>query len=234
VTNLPTLLINGNITTWYNVTIKCPTLTLQVNATKANKDPISNTPIIVQDLMGGLRYEQNTTTNGLVVFNSVVLGRYTIEVLDSNGIEVNETTVDLFDDLNASIICRLYGLTVSFRVVDFFGQPISNANVTLQRESLVYGSNHTQGNGLAVFNRVTGGSLQASVWLFNQMQPEVTEVFYVENSTTIEIKLQEYVLLAGFFVNTAVFTGVMIVIATVVGVLLIEVYRRKRPRIAKA
>jgi hypothetical protein len=184
--------------------------------------------------MGGLRYEQNTTANGLAIFNSVVLGRYSIEVLDSNGIKVNETTVDLFDDLNTSIICRLYGLTVSFRVVDFFGQPISNANVALQREGLVYGSNHTQGNGLAIFNRVTGGSMQVSIWLFNQMQPDATEVFYVENSTTIEIKLQAYVLLASFIVNTAVFTGVMITIATVLGILLIEVYRRKRPRNAKA
>jgi len=227
VTSLSTLLVNGTAVAWYNVTLIAPQLTLQVNTTKPNSQPISNVTVKARELLGGLVYENNTRADGIVVF-SCVFGKYTIEVYDADGIKLNETLEELFQNKNASIICRLYDLTVSFRVVDYFGQPISNVNVTLQRENVALRSSRTLADGLATFNNVTGGSLLVSTYLFDQMQPEVAEVFYVENSTIIEIKLQEYVILAGLFIQTATLTTIILIVAAILLVLFVEVYRRRR------
>lgn len=227
VTSLSTLLVNGTAVAWYNVTLITPQLTLQVNATKPNGEPITSVAVKAQELLGGLVYENNTRANGIAVF-SCAFGKYTIEVYDADGIKLNETIEDLFQSKNASIICRLYDLTVSFRVVDYFGQPIPNVNVTLQRENVALRSSRTLADGLATFNNVTGGSLLVNTYLFSQMQPEVAEILYVENSTIIEIRLQEYVLLAGFFIQTATLITTILIVAAILLVLFLEVYRRRR------
>ncbi|NWG10604.1 hypothetical protein HXY33_02470 [Candidatus Bathyarchaeota archaeon] len=227
VTSIPTLLVNGTAVAWYNVTLITPTLTLQVNTTKPNSEPISNVTVKVQESLGGLLYEGNTNAEGIVIFNCA-FGRYTIAVYDADGIKLNETLEELFQNNNASIVCRLYDLTISFRVVDFFGQPIPNVNVTLQRENVALRSSRTLADGLATFNNVTGGNLLVSTYLFNQMRPEVAKALYVENSTIIEIKLLEYVILAGFFIQTATLTTTILIVATILLILFMEVYRRRR------
>jgi hypothetical protein len=227
VTSLPTLFVNGTAIAWYNLTLISPTLILRVNTTKSNNEPISGVTVIAQELMGGLRYEGNTDTEGIIAFNSA-FGKYTIEVYDADGIKLNETTVNLFQNQSVSIICRLYGLTVSIRVVDYFGQPMSNVNITVQRENAALLASRTQANGVATFTNITGGSLLVSTYLFDQVQPDVARVFNVENSTTIEIKLEAYVMLAGFLVKTPILATAIVIAVALLLVLTIEVYRRKR------
>lgn len=221
-----TSIVIGTAVPWYNVTLVTPTLTLRVNTTRPNSEPISNVTVKAQELTGGLFYEGKTNAEGTIVFNCA-FGKYAVEVYDADGIKLNETSVDLFQNKNALIVCKLYGLTVSFRVVDYLGQPISNVNVTLQRENVALRSNRTQANGVATFNNVTGGSLQVSTYVFNQMQPDAVKIFYVENSTTIEIKLEEYVALVGFLFQTAVLTTIILITVAILLLFLSEVYRRK-------
>jgi hypothetical protein len=234
VTSLPTLLVNGTIVAWYNVTLVTPTFTLQINTTKSNNEPISNAPLKVQEQMGGLHFEGNTNTEGMIVFSSVAFGKYIIEVYDADGIKLNETTVNLFQNQNVSIVCKLYGLTVSFRIVDYFGQPIPNLNVTLQRENLASYSSITQVDGIATFNDITGGSFQISINLLNQIQQAEAKAIYVGDSATIEIKLEEYVILAGFLVNTVILVTIIIIVATILLALLVEVLRRRRFTLQKS
>jgi len=226
VTTIPRLLVNETAIAWFNVTIICPTLTLQVNVTGANGQPISNAIVKVQELMGGLYYEGNTTIKGIFILDWI-FGKYKVGVYAS-GVKLNETTVDLFQNLNISIHCKLYGLTVSVKVVDYFGQPISNANVTLQREGLAPRSTLTQSNGTATFSNIIGGNFSMAVYLIDQTQPCVTKAFSVDKSATIEIKIEKYVMLAGFLVETGQLAIAIIIAAAVILVLLMEVYRRKR------
>ena len=227
VTKISTLLENGTATAWYNVTIICPTFTLRVNATDANTEPINNAIVKVRESMGGLNYE-NTTVEGIAIFNCV-FGKYTLEIYDADGIKLNETNTNLFKNWNISISCKLYGLIVSIKVVDYFGQPISNANVTLQREGLASSLHRTtQPDGVATFSSITGGNLQITVYLSDQTHSCVAEWLFVDSSKVIEIKLEKYVVLAGFLVETSSLITTIIIAATVLLVLLIEVYRRKR------
>jgi triacylglycerol esterase/lipase EstA (alpha/beta hydrolase family) len=186
--------------------------------------------------MGGIHYENRTDAQGLAVFNST-FGKYQIGAYDSDGIKLNEVAVDLFQNQNISLPCQLYGLTVTIRILDYFGQPISNVNVTLHREGVIPRSNRTQADGSAMFSGLTGSigpSLQVVVYLLDQTQPFTEGTYSVVTSTTIEIRAIKYVMLAGFLVETSQLATVVIIVGTVLFILAIEVYRRRRLKPKKA
>ena len=226
VTTISRLLVNGAAVAWFTINITCPTLTLKVDVADAKGQPLVNAVVKVHELMGGLYYEQNTTSEGVAVFDST-FGRFDVEIY-ARGVKLNETEVDLFQDQNLSILCKLYDLTVSIKVADYFGQLISNANVTLQREGLPSRSSQTQSDGKATFTNLIGGSLRIAVYLNDQMQPCVSKTFSVDESTTIEIKIQKFVLLAGILVETSQLTTALTIIVTIMLILLLEIYRRKK------
>jgi len=232
-TNIKSLRVNGNLTAWFDVNVTCPTFTLQVNVTDSHDQAAGSVLVKVQENMGGIHYENRTDAQGMAIFNST-FGKYQIGAYDSDGIKLNEVAVDLFQDQNISLPCQLYGLIVTIRILDYFGQPISNVNVTLHREGAMPRSNHTQADGSAVFSGLTGGSLQVVVYLLDQTQPFKEGMYSVVTSTTIEIRADKYVMLAGFLVETSQLATVVIIVATVLFVLAIEVYRRRHLKPKKA
>ena len=228
---IPRLLANETAIAWFNLTIICPALTLQVNVTDANNQPISDATLKVQEIMGGLYYEGNTV-EGMAVFNCT-FGRYTVKVYAS-GVKINETVTDLFQNENISIRCKLYSLTVSIKVVDYFGQPIPNANVTLQREGLLLRSNRTESNGVATFSDFIGGSVQIAIYLKDQTKPCMETASSVVSSATIGIKIGKYVLIAGILVETSQLATALIIAAVIILIVSIEVYRRKHVKLQKS
>jgi len=230
-TRIPRLLVNETAIAWFNLTIICPALTLQVNVTDANNQPINDATLKVQEIMGGLYYEGNTV-EGMAIFNCT-FGRYTVKVYAS-GVKINDTVTDLFQNENISIRCKLYGLTVSIKVVDYFGQPIPNANVTLQREGLLLRSNRTESNGVATFSDFIGGSVQIAIYLNDQTQPCMETASSVVSSATIGIKIGKYVLIAGTLVETSQLATASIIAAAIILVVSIEVYRRKHVKLQKS
>lgn len=216
-------------TAWVNITIVCPTATLQVYVTDGQNRPIiESLTVRAQELMGGLCYENNIIEGRTVLHCTI--GKYQIEVYatrDNNYVKLNEATVDLFQNQNISVCCKLYSLNVSIRVVDYFGQPIPNANVILQREGLQY-SPSTESNGMVTFSNIIGGDLQITVYLPGQLQPCMVPTSSVDESTTIEIKIEKYVVIAGFLVETGQLTTAIIIVVAIILILSIEIYRRKR------
>jgi hypothetical protein len=215
---------------WFNITIICPAITLQVDVTDVQGQPL-NVTVRVQEFTCGLHYHENTL-NGKAVLNCT-FGRYRIKTYVGE-ILLNETSVDLFQKKNVAIICRLYGLTVSVRVVDYFGQPISNANVELQREGLSISPKRTKSNGIATFPDLIGGNLTVTVYLADQTQPCVAATYSVEEAKSIEVRIGKYVALAGFLVETSQLITAIIIVAAVILIVLIEVYTRKRHKPQKS
>ena len=232
VTRIPELLISGIPVAWFNLTVFCPTLSLQVTALNLDGQPITNTTVKVQELIGGLYNEVKTDSAGKAVFN-FIFGRYIIGVYDADGIKLNETTVDLFQNQNVSITCALYGLTLSVKVVDFLAQPISNVNVVLQREGMATRSALTQSDGSVTFSGVTGGEFHVTIYLSDQSQPSAEGGFVVERSQTLEIKIDKYLLLAGMLVETSLFAITLVIVVTLLLVLVAELYRRRRVKSRK-
>jgi hypothetical protein len=210
---------------WFNVTIMCPSKTLTLNITENHRNPLPNARVELIEQMGGISYNETTNDAGTVVVNCT-FGKYEVKVYTGN-IFLEEAFVELFNDTYREVYCQLYNLTVSVKVVDYFGQPISNANVTWQLDGL-QNSALTKSDGLVTFSNMIGGDLQVTVYLPEQSQPFIVTTSFVDGSKPIEIKLDKYVILAGFLVETSHLTTAIIIAVTVILALSIEVYRRKR------
>ena len=217
---------------YVDIMILCPAKMLHVNVVDARNQSIVNVTVKAQEFMGGLHYSKTTNINGTAILNCT-FGRYFVRVYIGE-IQLNETTVDLFQNQNISITCNFYGLTVSVRVIDYLGQPIPNANVTLQREGLQPRSNITKSNGVATFSDFIGGSVQIAIYLSDKTQPCIETASSVVSSATIEIKIGKYVLIAGILVETSRLATALVIAAAIILVILVEVYRRKHVKLQKS
>jgi hypothetical protein len=233
VTSLTQLLVNGAAVAWYNVTVTCPTFALQVNATKSGGQPFSNALVRVQEMSGEPVYEQYADASGSVTFTPP-LGTYDVRVYDPSGLVLNETTVTLLQNRSTILRCDLYGLTLSVKVVDYFGQGIGNVRVKLQREGEPTLSATTQADGTATFDNVVGGNLQVTMYLGDSAQPVTTLGLTVQNSTTIQVQIAKYVVLAGLLVDASDLATIIVIVLAVVLVLALEVYRFRRFKTGKS
>ena len=136
----------------YQFVITCPSEPLTINVVGYNNAAISGASISLVELTNGLFYTTTTDSSGSAVA-SVTFGTYKLQVYQ-NGILLNETTVKAFSAGQYRIRCTLYGIQVEVSVVDYFGSPISNANVTVNGPSSERFSETTQGNGIATFNNI--------------------------------------------------------------------------------
>jgi hypothetical protein len=231
-TSIPPLLVDGSVVAWSNVTFVTPTLTMQINVVRGDGQPIGGALVKIQESLGGLYHEGNTSAEGVIGFTSA-FGRYNVKVYDSNGIELNRTTVDLFEDANVTVQCNLYDLSFSVKVVDYFGQPIQNANMVLRREGLAPITKTTGADGMVTFANLVAGDFEVTVYLPGQSEPAAIQYFVAENMTILRINIVDYVVLAGFLVQTAHIAIAVIVLLTVILVLSLEIYRRKRSKAQK-
>jgi hypothetical protein len=216
---------------WFNVTILCPSRGLTLNITESHRNPLPNARVELIEQMGGISYTETTSGTGIVSRNCT-FGKYTVRVYTDN-VLLEETSLELFNDTYREIYCQLYNLTVSVKIVDYFGQPISNARVTWQLDNK-QDSGLTRSDGSVEFSNVIGGDLQVTVYLPGQSQPFIATASFVGSSKTIEIKLDQYVLLAGLLVETSYLATAIIIAVAVILVLSIEVYRRKRSKPQKS
>ncbi|MGB9958973.1 MAG: hypothetical protein ACPLKQ_00415 [Candidatus Bathyarchaeales archaeon] len=214
---------------WNRIVIPCPAKSLRVNVVDAKSQPIADAVIDAQELMGGLQYSGSTNQNGQALLNCI-FGIYSVKVYHG-GLLLNETKVNLFDHQNLTIKCSYYNLPISIKVVDYFGQPIPNMNVTLERNSVILSSKLTGSDGIAGF-RETGGMLTIKVYLSSQNQPVTALTTFISeerNETNpIEVKIGRYVFLAGFLIETAQFAAIVLVLAVILVIIATEIYKRKR------
>ncbi len=232
-TTIPALFVNGDVTAWFDVTIICPKRTLSVNVTDANQQPISNALIIAKDVIGGAQYDANTMDDGMATLR-LILGQYIVEVhVDS--IKLEEITVDLNETIvNAAVNCRLYGLSISLRIVDYFGQSIPNVNVTMQRLGLRYSK--LAADGTASFDNAIGGEFQVAVRLTGQADPCIVLTRYFGSSTTtpVNVRVEKYVILGGMLVETSQLVAVMTILLAMALILSLELIRRRRHKPRKS
>lgn len=214
---------------WNTIVIRCPVKPLHVNVVDAKGQPIKSALVEAQELMGGLPFINYTDQNGNAALNCII-GIYRLKVY-SNGTLLKETTVELFDENTTIIRCTLYNLPIYIKVVDYFGQPIPNANVTLERNGVKINSKHTGNNGIADFTEI-GGNLTIKVYLRNQDQPALTFTCSIaearDETNPIKATLGNYVILAGFLIETAHFSMMVLAIAAIALFALIEFGVRKR------
>ncbi|MEM1564146.1 MAG: hypothetical protein QW161_05695 [Candidatus Bathyarchaeia archaeon] len=230
-----TMFANLGSCAWKNITIVCPERVLQVNVTDWEGKPIENALVELHEFMGGLRYTKFTDNTGAATLRCV-FGKYHLKVY-SDAILLKEETVELFNEtVTLPIRCTLYNLPICVKVVDYFGQSIPNANVTLERNGIKIHSSVTGADGIANFREI-GGTLTIKVYLAKRDLPETTLTAYIgegrDYSNPILVKIGKYIVLASLLVDSAQLAMIILILATIVLVAIIEIVRRKRFRTGK-
>jgi hypothetical protein len=233
VTTITNLLVNNNVVAWFDVKVICPNLPLQVTVTKASGQPFSNAIVRIQEALGAPLYEQHTDANGVASF-SAPFGKYNVEVYDGSMMKLNQTVVTMSENRSVSVSCSLYGLAVTVKVVDYFGQGIANLGVTLKRQGQLQETVNTGGDGVATFNNVIGGQLDFAVSSSGTSTPMAAQSVEVESSTSIRIVVGEYVVFAGMLVQTSQLAAIILIILIVALALALEFYVRRRGKSHKA
>jgi hypothetical protein len=233
VTTFSSLYVNGSTVAWFDVNITCPNFNLQITVTKAGGQAFANARVKAQELVGAPLFEGTADNNGVVTFSSL-FGEYRLQVLDGNGVVLNETIVKLFADENVTMRCDLFGITVTVRVLDYFGQGISGMRVQLQGDAQPKLSVTTQGDGTATFDNVVGGTMEAAVYIGDSSTPIAAQGFAAEASlVNVPIKINRYVVLAGVLVEANVLVTIILIALAVIVLLIVELIRRRRNKTAK-
>jgi hypothetical protein len=231
---IPNLFVNETTMAWYDFSVSVPVFTLRVNVTNPNAggQPINNVLVKVQESIGGLFYE-NSTVDGIADFDCI-LGNYAVRVYDANNVKLNETTVILNTTIiETSLSCKLYGLNLSIRIVDYFGQSIPNVNVTLEGNGLQTWRT-SGGDGLATFTEVTGGDFRVTARLSGNSEPCAITTVSVDKPTSVDVKLDKYVTIAGMFVETGQLVTFVMIALIIVFILSLEVIRRRKLKSRKS
>jgi len=216
----------------YQFVITCPSEPLTINVVGYNNAAISGASISLVELTNGLFYTTTTDSSGSAVA-SVTFGTYKLQVYQ-NGILLNETTVKAFSAGQYRIRCTLYGIQVEVSVVDYFGSPISNANVTVNGPSSERFSETTQGNGIATFNNIVGGNLQIVAFAKGAESSYQAVSLTVNQPTSVQIKMSGYVALGSLLIPTSALLTLILIVIAVFVLVVVEMFMRRRRRHAES
>ena len=208
--------------------ITCPNETLTFNVVSYNEAAIPGASINLVELTNGLFYTATTGSSGSVT-SPVTFGEYRLQIYKNN-ILINETTIKAFGASQQQIICNLYGIPVSVSVVDFFGTPISNANVTLNGPSSEQLSAMTKGDGTATFNNVIGGDMQIVAYAQGAQSSYQAVTLTVNKPTSVTIQIDRYIVLGSLLIPVSSFITIIIILIALILFVTVEIYRRRKTK----
>jgi hypothetical protein len=217
VSNLPT---QGTV----QVFIICPSETLTLNVVGYNQEVISGARIELVELSNGLFYSAITDSSG-GVSTQATFGIYRARVYQGNTL-INETNVQVFSNSQEQIRCTLYGIQLLVKVVDFFGAPISNVNVTLNGPEQL--SAITQSDGTATFKSIIGGNLQLIAQASGTTDAYQAITLTVDQPTTVQIKIDKYISIGSLLIQASLLITILIILIAILLFAIVEVYRRRR------
>jgi len=217
---------------WVNITITCPTYTMFVHVLDSKGLPLQNVEVAAYEWSSGVAQPvQSNTTN---LFGSATLrcrfGKYKIWVYSQNRtVILNKTFADLIEDrLFLMIHCKISNVDLSVVVKDYFGNPIPNALVKVEREGVDALEQKTGSKGMAPFNSITGGDCRISVSVMGKLCE--TRTLYIDGTKLVVFKLENYIVVGGYPLETTqLITGISLGIL-VASLVLALIYRRLRSR----
>lgn len=211
-----TTTLNLTSTRWFNTT--CPTLELIVKIFDRNGSPLQYAQVNITDWGVGATSDSIGTgssgTSGEVVFN-FTFGRYVVKVY-KDGVLLNETNTLLKEQpTEFEVHCKLFNVTLGISVLDYFGQGIAKANVTLEREGARISTKHTGSDGVVQFTELVGGDYKIFVYIAEK--PFRITVLPLQEPETVTLKIVEIVSIGGLITETSYFvTGVFLLLLIVV------------------
>lgn len=167
-----------------------------------------------------------TDTGGVIRFNAV-FGKYGVLVFVGDSL-INATAVNLVvDPTSFQIQCRQYPLLLSVNIVDYFGQGIAGATVTLEHEDFT-SSVETNRGGTAIFDQLPGGKYRVLTHISGK--PYETHDLNLREPGEVVFRVDELVSIGGMLTETRILTSIILLSVIVVFTLLLCSYRLFRNR----
>ena len=229
---------------WVNVTIICPTYNMSVHILDSKGEPLPNVQVSLTEWNSKVLMDSRITDNQGNTNLSAKFGRYEINVhnysaLLQREVVLNETTIDLIEDrMSVEIHCSIFNVDIRVRALDYFGQPISNALVEVERkfgsEWMEIEKKTTGSDGFARFvplRGLVGGDIRVSVYVAGKLG--AVKHLYLDYSKQILFKIDKYTMIGGHLVETSqliVYVSIGL-LAVVLGLAL--TYRRLLRRFVK-
>jgi hypothetical protein len=160
---------------------------------------------------------------------NATFGKYISRVY-AGSVLLNETVVEAFTDRQVDVQCVLFNLQVNVQVVDYFGQPISNANVRLVEADGTVQSGKAAADGKALFNGVVGGNVQITAYLSEGDDYYEATNIHVDSPIATQVRMGRYIILGSLVIQTSMFVTLMIILPAIVLFLGFELYRRRKAR----
>jgi hypothetical protein len=211
---------------WVNITVVTPTYTMTVQVLDSRNDPAQNLTVAAYEWESGTAEPaQSSTTNskGNVTL-SLAFGKYRIMVYNGT-VLVNETQIDLIRNQSSLVIhCNIYKADLNVLVTDYFGHPIRNAVVMVEGQGSSEYVRKTGSNGVASFTNLIGGDSSVSVSVAGQTVG--VQSVYIAGSKQVKFKIDGYVAVAGYALETSLFATIIISIIIIVVFILALTYKR--------
>lgn len=196
---------------WANIAITCPTYTLFTHVLDSDRLPLPNMEVEVYEWSSRILVQSGTTNDrGSVAFNGT-FGRYRVVVYGyseelKRRIVLSENVVDLIEDRSfLSIHCEIFNVTSSVKVVDYFGQPIPDAVIELERKFdqewvKIEPVRKTDVYGVAPMPKI-GGDYRISVYVAGDLCE--TRTLYLSETRVLLFKTDKYAMVSGYPVETS-------------------------------
>jgi len=229
-----TYIANHTYPRWINIT--CPTYTVFINAMDSKGNPLQNVQVNLTEWSSTTALASKITNEWGSTTFSRTFGRYTVEVYTfdtglGRAVVLNETVFDLIEDqMFVPIRCKLSNIDLSVVTVDYFGQPIPNALVDVERKMgsewvRIKPSRKTSPQGVVSLENIVGGDYRISVKIAGTVC--AVESIYLNGPKDVVFKIEKYVMLGPYPVETTQFaTGILLGIILVIFVL-VSVFRKR-------
>jgi hypothetical protein len=221
----------GNLTvTLPQINIICPTYTLFVSTLDSKERPIPNAIVRVIEWDSGRIAGEGTTNQWGSIRFDCTFGRYKVRVynLEQTAI-LKERVEDVIQNQFYLVLhCKTMNLDLSVKVIDYFGQPIPNALVRIERRNLEVLNLTTGPDGTVSKHGIFGGDyrMPAQISLYVAGRLSRVKSLYLNESTEIIFHVSDYVMVGGHpLASNHLFTGFSLAILILCALALI--YRRR-------
>ncbi len=208
------------------IVVVCPNEPLTINVVGNNQEIIPEARIELVELANGLFYS-GTTDNAGSLSIEVTFGMYRARIYKDN-ILINQTDIAVFSNTQQKIRCTLYGIQVLVSVIDFFGSPISNANVTINGPAGERLSAKTQADGKVTFNNVIGGDLQIIAFAPGAENNYQATTVNANQAVSVQIKIDRFIALGSLLIEASSLIAMAVILAVIILFTLVEVLRRRK------
>lgn len=218
----------------HNLTL--PNHPLNVHSIDSQDNSAVEVSIKVYEWASGIAtpVDSATTNSSGNVFFSLPFGKYILRAFKGTDF-LSEAIVDLDEPTTFTFDLVTLNLNVTVSVLDYFGLPLANAEVKIERkigqDFVLITTKPTDAAGKAQFADMIGGDSRVLVYLEGTLVAVKTQ-FLGAGSNDVAIKVAEYVAIAGYPLQTGVFALlIFILVLTVVVVVaarkrLMQVFQR--------